>query len=142
MPLASSEELRLLSPGGATAPATPPARGRLGPVFLYDLSQLSDRRFRRDLRDFLGLTRDIPPFPAVDTSGRFDHVAGVKRRATRERIDICAAEHGPIRATLMEKARGASVWIRRYFLESEEVVVSNRPFFEAVVGSWMRDPCE
>lgn len=134
-PLSSSTELKLLSLGNH------PVQSSVGPVFLYELSQLSEVKFRQDLRDFLGLTKDIPPFPVVDTSGRFDHVTAVKQRTAKEKIDICNREHDAIRSVLMEKATSASIWIRDYFLESEDVFVSNRPHFEAMVKSWMHDPC-
>jgi len=134
-PLSSPSELKLLSL------AINPAQHKVGPVFLYDMSQLSEVKFRKDLRDFLGLTRDIPPFPAIDTSGRFDHISSIKRRTASEKIDICNPEHAAIRSVLMKKATSASIWIGDYFLKSEDVFVSNRPYFESVLKSWKNDPC-
>lgn len=132
-PLSSPSELKLLSL--AINPH------KVGPVFLYDISQLSEVKFRSDLRDFLGLTKEIPPFPAIDTSGRFDHISSVKRRTANEKIDICNSEHNDIRAVLMEKATRASIWLEDYFLQSEDVFVSNRPYFKDVLKSWKADPC-
>ncbi|KAL7544491.1 hypothetical protein ACHAWF_007879 [Thalassiosira exigua] len=135
-PLSSPSELKLLSL------RLDPVRSSVGPVFLFDLSQLSEPKFRQDLRDFLGLSTDIPPFPRVDTSGRFDHISRYKRQATANKIDICDPEHAAIRSALMKKANASSVWIRDYFLSSSDVFVSNRRYLEAVLKSWTRDPCE
>ena len=132
----SKSELKLLSLG-----LDPLQSKEVGPVFIYDLSQLSQRSFREDLREFLGLSNDIPPFPLVDTSGRFDHIAAVKTQTDKEKIDICGAEHDAIRSALLIKAQSASKWIRDYFLKSPEVHVSNRKYFEATLRSWMKDPC-
>mmetsp|Transcript_18 Transcript_18/g.50 ORF Transcript_18/g.50 Transcript_18/m.50 type:complete len:507 (+) Transcript_18:55-1575(+) len=133
--LAAPSELKLLSL------AINHVQPKVGPVFIYDISQLSEVKFRKDLRDFLGLTKDIPPFPAIDTSGRFDHLMAVKGQKVNKKIDICDPEHNVIRSVLMKKASSASVWIHDYFLNSEDVFVSNRPYFEAVLKSWKNDPC-
>lgn len=133
--MTSKAELKLLSLG------LKPVQSNVGSVFLYDLSQLSETQFRNDLKDFLGLDRDIPPIPAVDTSGRFDHISGVRRQTEKNKIDICDKEHTAIRKALMKKANGASIWMREYFLKSEDVFVSNRKYFESVLKSWANDPC-
>lgn len=134
-PLSSKSELNLLSL------VINPVQPKVGPVFLYDISQLSEAQFRKDLKDFLGLARDIPPFPAIDTSGRFDHLPSIKHKTANQKIDICDGEHDAIRLVLMKKATSASIWIQDYFLKSEDVFVSNRPWFETVLNSWKRDPC-
>jgi len=137
-PMSSESEMKLLSQSTAQ---TNPVKSSVGPVFIYELSQLSSDAFRRGLRDFLGLKKDIPPIPQVDTSGRFDHLSGVKRKTTQQKINICDGEHKAIRSALMKKARSSSVWIRDYFLKSEDVFVSDRQYFENMIKSWMRDPC-
>lgn len=38
-------------------------------------------------------------------------------------------------------ARPASVWIRNYFIESDEVVVSSPNYFKESLETWMYDPC-
>lgn len=134
-PLSSPSELKLLSLGLNTV------QSKVGPVFLYDLSQLNEDEFRKDLQIFLGLSDDMPPLPKIDTSGRFDHIASAKLRSSTQLIDICNPEHDIIRSVLMEKARRASIWIRSYFLKSKEVFVSNRPSLEVILHTWMRDPC-
>lgn len=133
--LSSPSELKLLSL------SLNPVQHNVGPVFLYDISQLSEVRFRDDLKEFLGLNEDIPPFPAIDTSGRFDHISSVKRQAASEIIHICDPEHNAIRSVLMKKSLAASVWMKDYFLKSKDVFVSDRPYLEYVLESWKRDPC-
>ena len=93
------------------------------------------------MRNFLGLRKDIPPFPAVDTSGRWDHIGDTKQKTAADKIDICHPEHDVIRGVLMEKAKSASVWIREYFLKSSDVYVSDRKYLEDILKSWMWDPC-
>ena len=143
-PMTSKSEKDLLQLG------LEPVKTKLGPVFLYEISQLSDSgdpggarsaQFRKDLKRFLGLQQEIPPFPFIDTSGRFDFVAPVKRQVDQNKINICDANHDAIRGVLMEKARLASEWIRDYFLQSEEVFVSSRQHFELIIDSWRFDPC-
>ena len=131
----STDELKLLSLD------LKPVTSKVGKVFIYELTQLSDNKFRKDLKDFLGLAKDIPPIPQIDTSGRYDHLPSVKQQTTDKKIDICDSEHDAIRLVLMEKAKRISSWMREYFLKSEDVFVSNRPYFESMLKSWMRDPC-
>lgn len=143
-PMSSTSELRLLTLGLA------PVKTRVGKVFLYDVSQLSESddggirssQFRKDLKDFLGLTADIPPFPVVDTSGKFDFLAPIKKQIEKNMIDICTSEHTKIRAVLMEKARISSVWIRDFFLQSNEVFVSSGDHFIELLENWNVDPCQ
>ena len=143
-PMTSTSEKDLLQLG------LEPVKTKLGPVFLYEISQLSDSgdpggvrsaQFRKDLKRFLGLQQEIPPFPFIDTSGRFDFLAPVKRQVDQNKINICDANHDAIRGVLMEKAILASEWIRNYFLQSEEVFVSSRQHFELIIDSWRFDPC-
>lgn len=109
-PMNSNEEKKLLTLG------LEPVETKVGNVFLYDVAQLSEKRFRRDLQDFLGLSKDIPEFPAIvssyedchcerllrqnrvvnlcfsffqSTAGRFDHIDSYKQKSSRKKIDIC-----------------------------------------------------
>ena len=143
-PMSSTSETQLLQLG------LQPVKSRVGPVFLYEVSQLSESggdggvrsaQFRTDLKQFLGLRKEIPPFPIVDTSGRFDFLPVVKHQVDRNKIDICQPKHDIIRKVLMEKAKLASTWIRMYFLQSDEVFVSSKEHFELILESWMHDPC-
>ncbi|KAL3791336.1 hypothetical protein HJC23_006065 [Cyclotella cryptica] len=143
-PMSSTSELRLLTLGLS------PVETPVGKVFLYDVSQLSESddggirstQFRKDLKDFLGLTADIPPFPAVDTSGKFDFLAPIRKQTEKDKIDICTSEHTKIRAVLMEKARRSSEWIRNFFLQSNDVFVSSRDHFLELLDKWNVDPCQ
>jgi hypothetical protein len=139
----TSKELDLLTMG------LTPVKTPVGKIFLYDLSQLSESedgriqstQFREDLKAFLGLTVDIPPFPTIDTSGRFDFLEPIKQQTDANKIDICDNEHARIHQVLMEKARTSSVWIRDYFLQSNAVIVSNRSHFVELLERWNEDPC-
>jgi hypothetical protein len=113
-------------------------------VFFLETSQLADKnenrsaQLRKDLQEFLGLRLPFPPVV---------HVRPLKKKidaAQKERLrmDICRPQHDALRAELMRIARAASVWIRRYFLESEDVVTSSREFLEQSLSTWMVDPCE
>lgn len=143
-PMSSTSEKELLQLGIA------PLKTKVGPVFLYEVSQLSENgddggvrsaQFRTDLKKFLGLQKDIHPFQHVDTSGRFDYLAHVKRQVDQNKIDICKTEHDVIREVLMKKARASSKWLREYFIQSDEVFVSAREHFVSILESWMYDPC-
>jgi hypothetical protein len=112
-------------------------------VFFLETSQLADKnenrsvQLRQDLQEFLGLRLPFPPVV---------HVRPLKKNidaAQKEslRMDICRPQHDALRAELMRIARAASAWIRRYFLESEDVVVSSREFLEQSLSAWMVDPC-
>jgi hypothetical protein len=104
-PLSSPSELKLLSL------SLKPVQSKVGPVFLYDISQLSKDEFRKDLQIFLGLADDMPLLPNINTSGSFDHIASGKLQSNARLINICNPEHDAIRLALMEKAMRASVWI-------------------------------
>ena len=68
------------------------------------------------------------------------------------KINICDDEHIPVRTDLMRIARGSSVWIREYLLDSLSsattaggggggVVVSSPHYFRTLLKDWMVDPC-
>jgi hypothetical protein len=143
-PMSDAAELDLLTMGLS------PVKTPVGQVFLYDVSQLSNDNdvdnqslvFRKDLQNFLGLSADIPPFPAIDTSGKFDFLEPIKKQTEGDKIDICDLEHDKIREVLMEKARISSTWIKEYFLQSNDVVVSSRSHFLDVLETWNDDPCK
>jgi hypothetical protein len=120
-----------------------PAPYRPHKVFFLEMSQLADKnesrseRLRTDLQEFLGLRQPFSPVV---------HVRPMKKNteaAKKEKIqmDICRPQHDALRVELMRIARAASVWIRRYFLESSDVTVSSREFLEQSLSTWMLDPC-
>jgi hypothetical protein len=113
-------------------------------VFFLETSQLADKdegrsaQLRKDLQEFLGLRLPFPPVVHVRPLTKKMEAAEKERLS----MDICRPQHDALRAELMRIARAASVWIRRYFLESEDVVVSSREFLEQSLSTWMVDPCE
>ena len=106
------------------------------PIFLFDLKQISDKNetraaiYRSDLKKFLGLKNDLG---RIDTShsSRNLHFA----------INICDKKYLEVRAALMKNAVEASTWIRKYFLKSQDVMVSSPEFFNELLEEWMVDPC-
>ena len=137
-----------------------PARRRR--IFLYEVSQLSggdsraanttttttdaaaDRRvaqFRVDLQHYLGLSQPIPPMIWFKP-GRNHTSQDIHTRTATRKIDICDEPYVPLRQVLMEQAVNASRWIRKFFVESPDVVVSSRDYFvHTLMPSWERDPC-
>jgi hypothetical protein len=105
-------------------------------VFLYEISQLGDEdktrayKYRRDLGSFLGLEHEISPI-----------VQGESRNYHFD-LDICEDRYRPLRRALMDIAKPASEWIRTYFMQSPEVVVSSPEFFNELLLEWMEDPCD
>jgi hypothetical protein len=58
------------------------------------------------------------------------------------KINICDSNYTELRNILLDMARPASVWIRKYFIESEDVVVSSKEYFKEIIETWMHDPCD
>jgi hypothetical protein len=114
-------------------------------VFLYDTGQLVDanktrsQMFSNDVQAFLGLTKKMPPLPHSKPGKKWD--SETQARKDSKKIDICDSDYDNLRISLMNIAKPASVWIRKYFLESEDVFVSSRDYFEEIMESWMHDPC-
>ena len=109
-------------------------------VFLYDMDQVADKNetraaeFRKDLQDYLGLKAEIPPLTIHTNKG--------KRKGNRGYIDICNAEYDALKSELQNIAIRASIWIRKYFMESEDVTVSSREYLEEILETWTHDPCD
>ena len=132
--LTDSEELMLLSKSQVSqARSMSPVPNKL---FLYDISQIQDQNqtrkalYMRDLSAFLGLDVSL-----VDEST--EHIS----RNHGVFLDICDHHYSSLRSALMDVARSASLWIRRYLVQSEDVVVSSPDFFDHAVAGWMEDPC-
>lgn len=106
------------------------------PVFLYDVAQLYDtnttrtERFKSDFQHFLGLTKPMP-----------EPKNGTAIRPKKKTIDICQPEFDKVREVLLENGKRASMWIRKYFMQSDQVYVSSRYFFEEALKEWKVDPC-
>mmetsp|Transcript_32973 Transcript_32973/g.72318 ORF Transcript_32973/g.72318 Transcript_32973/m.72318 type:complete len:442 (+) Transcript_32973:129-1454(+) len=120
---------------------------KVGDVFIYELGQLSDtnetraRQFRNDLGKFLGLQGEMPPIPHVNTLGRFDYISEWREEGHQRKINICDEEHEFVRSILQDKTERTSKWMREYFLESKEVVVSSPDYMTEILDGWMKDPC-
>lgn len=105
-------------------------------VFLYDAAQLFDHNqtraahFRKDLSDFLGLSVTLDPLIFRD------------RITEKCAIDICDARYDELRRELVSMGTSAAEWICTYFATDDSVVVSSPSYFEQLIGTWQRDPCE
>jgi hypothetical protein len=109
-------------------------------VFLYAMDQIADKnetrntQFRRDLQAYLGLKEEIAPLTIHNNQG--------KAKPNKAYIDICDSEYDKLREELLKIARSATIWIRKYFIDSEDVTVSSREYVEEIMESWMHDPCD
>lgn len=118
-------------------PLPPPMANK---VFLYDIEQVADTNetrsttLRRDLQQFLELEEEIPPLTIHKNKG--------KRKPDKAYIDICEQEYDILRNELKHIAGRASIWIRKYFVEDEDVTVSSRDYLEEILQKWMYDPCD
>jgi len=140
--MTSQDELKLIRPRPKYV-RTKPKKMMTNRVFLYEQSQLNDpdksraAHFREDLGKFLGiktsLQQNLQPLPEKSAS---------KGNSSFTRISICDYSHKALRMELMKNARTASLWIRNYFLEQEDVFVSSPAHFGSLLQNWMRDPCE
>ena len=116
-------------------------------VFVWITDQLTDNnktratQFRRDVQNFVGFKEEVPPVPHVmpNPGRRIDKIT--QKKIDKKLIDICEPQYDKVRAVLMKGSRSASVWIRKYFLKSEDVFVSSPEHFEEILMSWMLDPC-
>jgi hypothetical protein len=109
------------------------------PLFLYDTAQFYDtdkermELFKTDLQRFLGLKQPMPEPSAKD--------AGKSSRPKEKAMDICTPEFDELRKELVQVGIRASMWIRKYFLQSDQVFVSSRDYFEEILKQWKVDPC-
>jgi hypothetical protein len=130
----TAHEKQLLKPLPSEVPRLAPMHNQ---VFLYDISQLGDKdearayKYRRDLGSFLGLKHEISPIVHTEESLKYHND-----------LDICEDRYRPLRRALMDIAKPASEWIRTYFMQSPEVVVSSPEFFNELLLDWMEDPCD
>ena len=113
-----------------------------GTIFLMDIAQLfpsekSSRHLARDLSKYLGLQKQLPSLEDVppDSSRYTDP------ERTKYFINICDDEHQRLRDNLVEIGTEAYTWIRDYFLDSPDVVVSSREDFLELISKWQYDPC-
>ena len=129
-------------------------------IFLMELGQLSvdvENRTRADafvgdLGLFLGGGEgEIPVqaytynmLPKLEQRGEAKHNVkeGVNLTILNGRVmDICAPSHDALRSVLLESGKEASAWIRAYFIQSPNVVVSDETHFLDLLKTWESDPC-
>ena len=109
-------------------------------LFIYTPEQLSDKnvkrqeQFRKDLQEFLRLESPLQSFedaPKINSN----------EVTYPEYIDICDPEFTSLKNSLLEAGERSSEWIRRQFIKSEDVVVSDEEFFIENIMTWSVDPC-
>jgi hypothetical protein len=126
------EEKKLLTPLPSQVPKLSPLHN---PVFLYVISQLHEDdearafKYRRDLGNFLGLKHELSPI-------RYP------KAIAKKYLDICEDRYRPLRRVLMDIAKPASEWIRTYFMQSPDVVVSSPEYVNELLLEWLEDPCD
>jgi hypothetical protein len=129
------------------------------PLFLYEISQLSDKNatrastLRKDLQEFLNLNQPVSPMIWFKP-GRNQSSIPAQKTINERKINICQSQYGKsvesaalisclpssgthtfmahqddIRAVLMRQAVNASLWIRQYFVHSPTVKVSSKDYF-------------
>jgi hypothetical protein len=119
------------------------------PILLIEISQLNDANATRasqlghDMQTYLGLENPMPPIPHSNSANQLKEDTPQARawKARANTINICDSQYEPIHSKMMQVARDASLWIRNYFLKSPDVTVSSPKHFEALLESWMEDPC-
>jgi hypothetical protein len=118
------------------------------PVFLYEVSELSDTdearslALRQGLTKFLELKEEIKPFIWYRPGKSYDTDQKKLEEVNALKIDICESKYDSIRSYIMENSVNASKWISEYFLDAPDVYVSSRDHFvNTVMKSWQVDPC-
>lgn len=113
-----------------------------GTIFLMDIAQLfpsekASRHLARDLSNYLGLRQRLPSLEDLppDSSRYTDP------KRTKYFINICDDEHRYLREVLVGIGTEAYIWIRDYFLNSDDVFVSSREDFLELISKWQYDPC-
>ncbi|MCK7513861.1 MAG: hypothetical protein MZV70_64150 [Desulfobacterales bacterium] len=92
-----------------------------------------------DVQHFIGFEQEMPPMIHVKPGKKWDNETQALKDA--KKIDICDSEYDELRDVLMDTAIKASTWIRTFFLESDDVVVSSRQYLEEILVGWTQDPC-
>ena len=101
---------------------------------MHEEDEVLASQYRKDLQSFLGLTEPIGPL----TEPRESHEDSPFKHLE---IDICDEKHAAVHADLMDIATKSSLWLRNYFLPLPEVHVSSPEHFNALIETWMVDPC-
>jgi len=118
-------------------------------VFLYELGQLGDdesarkRNFTKSIQSFLGLRHDLDVAVIHQVSpGVAWNSTEEQQKRDRKKIDICNDDYLRVRTELMTLARMSSEWIRTVFLNLPDVHAANRDHLNALLLTWMDDPCD
>jgi hypothetical protein len=115
-------------------------------VLLFEMSQLSSTdqakmdRLRSSVKDFVGLQQDMPPVPHRIPGMKFDNVTQAIK--DQRKIRICDEEYIVTRKHLVELSVQTYHWLWESFLQSPDVVVSDRKDFEEAMKPWLSDPCD
>jgi hypothetical protein len=122
-------------------------------IFLMEIGQLSvDNRTRADqfvddLGDFLhlnsrkdDLSHSLPRLKKHIAQHKVAKKVNSKR-LSKKLLDICSPSHDKLRSTLLQTGREASSWIRKYFINSPDVVISHEQHFIKLLERWEHDPC-
>eukprot|EP00562_Extubocellulus_spinifer_P004880 CAMPEP_0178531714 /NCGR_PEP_ID=MMETSP0696-20121128/33580_1 /TAXON_ID=265572 /ORGANISM="Extubocellulus spinifer, Strain CCMP396" /LENGTH=505 /DNA_ID=CAMNT_0020163647 /DNA_START=78 /DNA_END=1595 /DNA_ORIENTATION=+ len=138
-PMNTPEELQLLDHDMSIVP-------QKGKVFLMESSQLipenpSSEYLAEDISRFLDLKYDLRPLKDREGYGPESHQYKHAGDARHAFIDICDDEFEPVREVLVQQGKEASLWIKNYFLKSEDVVVSSPRRFVKLLDKWSVDPC-
>ena len=113
------------------------------PIFLYEIRQLDHFQsnltqrnqdelplFWSDLSQYLGLNEPARPQRFQKEEHPYPIV-----------LNICESRYDGLRRILIENGRVSAKWIREYFLDADNVIVSDRPYFESLLDTWSADPC-
>ena len=123
------------------------------PIFILDMSQLSDANTTRRLQ----LTRAMTNFLQLDTllvdpattprikPGHVIESEAVQADKTRRQVSleqICSnPQDQALKTELLRLARTSSVWIRLVFLNAPGVYCSDKEHLQSLLAEWMVDPC-
>ena len=117
------------------------------PIFLYEVTQLSDTdpareaRLLQDLQNFLQLEQPLDRMLWFKPGIVHDNEAVAQLVETRK-INICDSRYDAIRDVLLQNGREAAQWMKDYFLKSPDVVVSSPDYFaNHLLAAWGVDPC-
>jgi hypothetical protein len=121
------------------------------PAFVFEVSQLSDPNatrnamFRDDFRLFLGLTGPFPEAPWFTPESKLvggGRIGNVRKK--NRMIDICDAQHDPVRRELMRHSRATATWVRDFLLKEavDRIVISSREYVNELMEAYLQDPCD
>ena len=121
-------------------------------VFLYHVDQLKEKSaadesntvgplFRRDLGDFLGVSRPLTLPMLWVKPGQRSITEEKQNEIDALKIDICDERFIELRQVLLEQGSQSADWIQNVFISQPNVVVSNPEQFAKLLEAWHNDPC-